>query len=99
MFRPVKEKRFSASFLYLIFALVLVVWATPRLRVDTTGWHGVFQFGWLTLAMVIIAANLWFLLDASPQRNRRSIAVPMRVRRVAKRSRVRMKANGEKETR
>lgn len=63
MFRSVKRKSPGTSALYVVSALILVVVALPHLRQHPFGLQGVFQFGWLGFALLVIAANLWFALS------------------------------------
>ena len=68
MFRPVPQSRSSVSFLYFLIAVAMLVVAAPQLRVNMSGWHGVFLVSWFVFAIIVIAANLWFALGVSRER-------------------------------
>ncbi len=68
MFRPVKQKRASVSVLYFFVVVAIVAFAAPKLRENTTGWHGVFQLAWLFFALLVMASNLWFALGVTRER-------------------------------
>ena len=68
MFRPAQQRRSSVSFLYFFIAVAMLVVAAPLLRLNTSGWHGVFQLSWLVFAIIVIASNLWSALGVSRDR-------------------------------
>ncbi len=72
MFRPVKQKNPGASVLYFLGAVSLVGYAAPKLRQNTVGWHGVFQIAWLVFAILVMAANLWFVMGVTGSQKARN---------------------------
>ena len=95
MFRPVPQRRSSVSFLYFLVAVAMLVVAAPQLRVNLSGWHGVFLLSWIVFAIIVIASNLWFALGVSRDRmQQRMPKAKMRHRVTLPQSQTRQRGRG-----
>ncbi len=68
MFRPTKRVRPGVSGLYVLAVLGILYVMLPRLPHFLRGQAGVFTIVWVSFALLVMGANLWFVLGADKER-------------------------------
>lgn len=63
-----KRKSTMRSFVYLTIGLAMLFYALPHMPEVTASLEGVFTLSWTGFAMLIIAANLYYLVGVDRER-------------------------------
>ncbi|MCI0182461.1 cbb3-type cytochrome c oxidase subunit I [Sulfoacidibacillus ferrooxidans] len=68
MFRPTKHAKKSVSLAYVIAVLGMLYLMIPRLPRFMWNQSGAFMILWIGFALLVMGANLWFLVGADKER-------------------------------
>ncbi len=68
MFRAERRKKRKGGVLYTATGLGLLYEAVPRLPRQAGVWPETFVLAWCGFAMLVVAANLWYVLGADKER-------------------------------
>jgi hypothetical protein len=66
-----KQKQTMRSFVYLTMGLAMLFYALPNLPTVTFSIAGVFTASWLCFALLIVGANLYYLIGADKEQQKR----------------------------
>lgn len=68
MFRSDRRKKPWGGVFYAAASLGLLYEAVPRLPRQASAWSETFALAWCGFALLVVAANLWYVLGADKER-------------------------------